>query len=165
MRDGAVRARNGGLFKPSVTRKYEAMLRLFVVPRIGAVSLGSLQKRDVQRLVDELASVESAETARKALTALRVVFRMAERDGVVDASPCVGVRAPTDPDADPTSRIVTPEEARATIEAAERDDARLGRSLGGPLFGLAFGTGLRGNMRVCTAGVPEGDSARPTRVS
>jgi hypothetical protein len=129
MRDGAALARNGGLFKPSVTRKYEAMLRLFVVPRIGAVSLGSLQKRDVQRLLDELASVESAETARKALTALRVVFRMAERDGVVDASPCVGVRAPTDPDADPTSRL-------SRLRRPERSSRRRSETmpgLGGPL--------------------------------
>ena len=140
---GTVRSRAGTPFKPSVARKYESMLRLHVVPTIGGLPLAALRKRDVQRFVDDLAARESAETARKALTALRVALRLAERDGLIDVSPCSGVRVPADSDGERPARTLTPEEAAAIVAAADADDARLGRSLGGPLFALAFGTGLR----------------------
>lgn len=140
---GTVRTRNGTPFKPSVSRKYESMLRLYVVPRLGDVPLVGLAKRDVQAMLDALAAEETAETARKALTALRVALRVAERDGHIEANPCAGVRVPADGhDARPV-RILTPEECSAIVTAADAMDARLARSLGGPLFALAFGTGLR----------------------
>ncbi len=140
---GTVRSRGGTPFKPSVARKYESMLRLHVLPAIGGLPLATLRKRDVQRFVDDLAARESAETARKALTALRVALRLAERDGLVDLNPCSGVRVPADSDGERPARTLSPEEAAAIVAAADADDARLGRSLGGPLFALAFGTGLR----------------------
>ena len=140
---GTVRTRTGTLFKPSVSRKYESMLRLHVVPRLGDVPLSGLSKRDVQAMLDALAAEESAETARKALTALRVALRVAERDAYIESSPCAGVRVPADArDARPV-RILAPGECSAIVGAAEAMDTRLARSLGGPLFALAFGTGLR----------------------
>jgi integrase len=156
MKDGAVRARNGAPFKPSVVRKYEAMLRLHVVPRIGALPVDRLNKRDVQRLVDELALAESAETARKALTALRVAIRVAEEDGLLDGNPCAGVRVPFDPVGERIARILTPEESWAILAAAEADDIRRERSLAGPLVRLAFGTGLRSGELLALAWGPEG---------
>jgi integrase len=140
---GRVRTRTGTPFKPSVSRKYEAMLRLYVVPLLGDTPVASLAKRDVQGLVDALAVEESAETARKALTALRVALRVAERDGLVDTNPCTGVRVPSDGTEERPARILTPEEGAAIVKAADARDAHLGRSLAGPLFALAFGTGLR----------------------
>ena len=140
---GTVRARTGSPFKPSVVRKYESMLRLYVIPAIGGLPVRAMVRRDVQRLVDDLAARESAETARKALTALRVALRVAERDGLMDGNPCSGVRVPIDPEGERAARVLTPEECDAIVSAAEADDRRLRRSLGGPLFALAFGTGLR----------------------
>src|SRR5205823_2582772 len=52
MADGTIRTRDGLTFKPSVTRKYEAALRLLVLPRIGAVPIATLTGGDCQRLVD-----------------------------------------------------------------------------------------------------------------
>jgi integrase len=153
---GTVRTRTGTPFKPSVVRKYEAALRLFVVPRVGALPVAALAKRDVQRLVDEIAAEESAEAAAKALTALRVALRLAERDGELEANPCAGVRVPADPVAERPARVLTPEEAAAIVAAAEARDARMERSLAGPLFALAFGTGLRSGELLGLAWGPAG---------
>lgn len=141
--EGTVRTRTGTPYKPSVSRKYESMLRLYVVPRLGDVALAGLSKRDVQVMLDGLAAEEGAETARKALTALRVALRVAERDGFLDFNPCAGVRVPADNREPRPVRILAPTECAAIVAAAEAMDDRLSRSLGGPLFALAFGTGLR----------------------
>ena len=143
MVDGTVRARDGHPYKPSVARTYEEALRLLVVPRIGAAPVGSLRRGDVQRLVDEIAAVCSPSHARKALTALRVALRLAERYGEADQNPCDGVRAPAgDVEARP-ARVLSAAEAVELVGAAERDDARFGRSFAAPLVGLALSTGLR----------------------
>lgn len=143
MRDGSIRTRDGKRFKPSVGRKYEEALRLGVLPLIGAVSVESLRKGDVQQLVDSLAAQRTAEHARKALTALRTLCRTCEAYGELDASPCTGVRVPVDPEPERPPRILTPQESEAITRAAYADDERLGRSFAGPLIRLAFATGLR----------------------
>lgn len=79
MVDGTIRTRDGLPFKPSVARKYEAALRLHVLPRIGAVPVATLTMGDVQRLVDEIAALSTAEVGRRSLTALRVALRVAVR--------------------------------------------------------------------------------------
>lgn len=143
MRDGSIRTRDGKPFKPSVVRKYEEALRLGVLPLVGAVPVAELRKGDVQQLVDSIAAQRTAEHARKALTALRTLCRTCEAYGELDASPCVGVRVPVDPEPERSARILTPQEADAIVHAAYADDERLERSFAGPLIQLAFGTGLR----------------------
>lgn len=140
---GTIRNRDGLTFKPSVVRKYEAALRLLVLPRIGVVPIATLTGGDVQRLVDEIAAERTPEHARKALTALRVALRVALRYGELDANPCAGVRVPTTASGEKPARILTPEEAAALVQAADADDTRLGRSFAGPLLALALGSGLR----------------------
>lgn len=140
---GTIRTRDGRPYKPSVVRKYEEQLRVLVLPRIGAVPVATLTPGDVQRLVDELAAERTPEHARKALTALRVALRVAQRYGELDANPCAGVRVPASADGEKAARILTPEDAAAIVAAAEDDDERLRRSFGGPLIGLLFGSGLR----------------------
>src|SRR5215212_7724837 len=95
------------------------------------------------RVVDALAAERSPEHGRRALTALRVALRLAERYGELDANPCAGVRVPASAEGEKPARILTPEETAAIVVAAEADDARLGRSFAAPLFALAFGSGLR----------------------
>lgn len=143
MRDGSIRTRDGKRFKPSVVRKYEEALRLGVLPLVGAVSVPELRKPDVQRLVDQIAAQRTAEHARKALTALRTLYRTCEAFGELDASPCTGVRVPVDPEPEKPARILTPQETDAIGRAAYADDKRLGRSFAGPIIALAFATGLR----------------------
>jgi integrase len=143
MVDGTVRTRDGTPYKASVCRKYEEQLRLLVIPEIGAVPVATLTRGDVQRLVDGIAAQRTPEHGRKALTALRVALRLAERYGELDANPCAGVRVPVSAGGEQPPRILTPEEASAIVARADADDARLKRSYGGPLISLAFGTGLR----------------------
>jgi integrase len=139
---GSVRDRNGRLYKPSACRKYESMLRVHILPRIGAVAVSSIERGDVQRLVDQLAAETSAETARKALVALRVVYRLAERDGLVADDPCRGVRTPAG-HTERAARFLTPSESERLIAAAGEIDRERSRSLGEPLLRVALDTGLR----------------------
>ncbi len=138
-----VRTRDGRPFKPSTTRKYEEALRCLIVPKVGAVPVETLTRGDVQRLVDEMAAERTPEHARKALTALRVALRVAERYGEIAANPCAGVRVPTSPDGEKPPRILTREECARILAAAEADDTRLKRSFAAPLIALALGSGLR----------------------
>ena len=148
MIDGTVRSNGGTPYKPSVIRKYEEQLRLLVVPAIGTVPVSTLTTGDVQRLVDGIAADRTPEHARKALTALRVALRLAVRYGELQADPCGGVRVPVSAEGGKPARILTPENATAIIDQATADDTRLGRSFGGPLVALAFGSGLRlGELR------------------
>jgi integrase len=143
MREGTVRTRDGLPYKPSVLRKYEEALRCSVLPEIGALPVAALSGGDCQRLVDEIAARRTPEHARKALTALRVALRVAQRYGELAANPCAGVRVPVSAEGERPARILTPEESAAILTAAEADDARLGRSFGLPLLALALGAGLR----------------------
>jgi integrase len=143
MVDGSIRARDGRPYKPSVVRKYEEALRCLILPRAGAVPIATLTAGDVQRLVDAIAAERTAEHARKALTALRVTLRVAERYGELVANPCAGVRVPASAEGEKPPRILTPEEAARIIAAAEAEDARRARSFAAPLIALAFGSGAR----------------------
>jgi integrase len=143
MRDGSARTKKGQPYKPSVVRKYEEQLRLLVIPRIGRVAITTLTAGDCQRLVDSIAAELTAEHARKALTALRVALRLAQRYGEIDTNPCAGTTVPLAAEGEKPPRIITPEEAAAILARCELDDTRLGRSFAAPLYALAFGSGLR----------------------
>jgi integrase len=143
MVDGTIRTRDGRPFKPSVVRKYEESLRCVVIPKIGDVPVETLTRGDVQRLVDEIAAERTPEHARKALTALRVALRVAERYDELPMNPCMGVRVPTSAEGEKPARILTREQCAAIVAAAETDDVRLERSFAAPLISLALATGLR----------------------
>ncbi|MCC6832768.1 MAG: site-specific integrase [Thermoleophilia bacterium] len=137
-------------------RKYESTLRIDVLPRIGHEPVTAIQRGQLQRMVDELAVERSAEHARKALVAMRVLMRLADRDGLIDNDPCRGVRAPADPEPMRAARVLEPHEITAIIDAADQDDLRLGRSLGGPLLALLAFTGLRLGEALALPWGPEG---------
>lgn len=140
---GTVRTKAGQLYKPSVSRRMESLLRVHVLPRIGAIPATFLTRREVQRMVDQLAADTSPETARKAVRALAVAMRVAERDGIIERSPCYDIRTPHDGDGERPARFLTPGEADAVLEAAHADDVDYKRSFAFPLVSLALATGLR----------------------
>jgi hypothetical protein len=75
---GTVLNRSGDRYKPSVVRGYEQALRTYVLPDLGGVQLGALQRRDIQALVDRIArSGKSPSTVRNALLPLRAICRRA----------------------------------------------------------------------------------------
>jgi integrase len=156
MKDGKVRSRDGRPYKPSVVRKYEEQLRTLVLPRIGGIPITALTTGDVQRFVDEVANDRTPEHGRKALTALRVALRTAVTYGELERNPCTGVCVPANPEGESPPSVLSPEECDAIVEAGYRDDARLERSMIGPLLALLMGSGLRLGEALALEWGPEG---------
>jgi integrase len=134
MRSGAVRTRSGDVYKPSVVHSYETSLRLHILPAIGGLKLGDVQRRDVQRLADDLlAKGLDPSTIRNALMPLRVIYRRALEDGDVAVSPCASLRLPAVRNR--RERIVSPEQAAALVRALPEADRAV--------WALALYAGLR----------------------
>jgi integrase len=80
MRTGRFRMRSGREYKSSTVGLYGAVLAHRIVPELGAATpWRSLQRTDVDRLVDELASTRAANTARGSIATLRTLDRFASR--------------------------------------------------------------------------------------
>jgi integrase len=127
MKAGTVRNRSGRPYKPSVAASYASSLEEHVYPWMGARKLSAVDRRMVQRLVDDLAAGKvdpktcrrvprSASTVRNVLMPLRVIFRRALRDGEVAASPLAGVELPA-PDERARDRMATPAESQLLVAA------------------------------------------------
>jgi integrase len=139
MRTGAVRTRAGEPYKPSVVREYERSLRLHILPALGGARLSRIQRRDVQRLADDLfAAGADPSTIRNALKPLQVIYRRAIEDGDLASNPCERLRLPAARGR--RERIASPGEAAALIAALRVEDRAL--------WGCAFYAGLRrGELR------------------
>jgi integrase len=136
---GAIRTRTGERYKRSVVREYERSLRLHVLPILGGARLSRIQRRDVQRLADELlASGADPSTIRNALKALQVIYRRAIEDGDLAVNPCERLRLPAARGR--RERIASSSESAALIAALRPEDRAL--------WGCAFYAGLRrGELR------------------
>jgi integrase len=134
-----IRTRTGERYKPSVVREYERSLRLHILPTLGGARLSRIQRRDVQRLADELlASGADPSTIRNALKPLQVIYRRAIEDGDLAVNPCERLRLPAVRGR--RERIASPSEAAALIAALRPEDRAL--------WGSAFYAGLRrGELR------------------
>jgi len=94
-RAGLVRNRSGDRYKPSVIRSYEQVLRLHVLPDLGALRLSDVSRLDVQGLADRmLAQGRSPSTIRNALMPLRVIFRRAISRGEIAVNPTTALELP-----------------------------------------------------------------------
>jgi integrase len=134
MRTGRVRTRTGDRYKPSAIRSYEAALRDRVFPELGGKRLGAVQRRDVQRLADDLlAEGRDPSTIRNALMPLRVIYRRAVEDGDVAVNPCANLRLPAVRGR--RERIASPEEAQQLLAALPARDR--------PVWATALYAGLR----------------------
>ena len=120
-------------------REYERSLRLHVLPALDGAKLSKIQRRDVQRLGDELlVGGADPSTIRNALKPLQVIYRRAIEDGDLGASPCERLRLPAARGR--RERIASPPEAASLIAALRPEDPAL--------WGCAFYAGLRrGELR------------------
>lgn len=136
---GAIRAKSGERYKPSVVREYERSLRLYVLPTLSGAKLSKIQRRDVQRLADEmLAAGADPSTIRNALKPLQVIYRRAIEDGDLALNPCERLRLPAARGR--RERIASPPQAAALIAALRPEDRAL--------WGCAFYAGIRrGELR------------------
>ncbi len=136
---GAVRTKSGERYKSSVVREYERSLRLHALPALGGAKLSKIQRRDVQRLADEmLAGGGDPSTIRNALKPVQVIYRRAIEDGDLAVNPCERLRLPAPKGR--RERITSPSEAAALIAALRPEDRAL--------WGCALYAGLRrGELR------------------
>lgn len=80
MRSRRFRMRSGRAYKSSTVDLYQTVLEHRIVPELGATTpWRSLGRTDIDRLVDELASVQVANTARGSIGVLRTLDRFASR--------------------------------------------------------------------------------------
>ncbi len=126
LKSGCARTRSGELYKPSAIRSYEAASATTSSRSIGADAPGDLQRRDVQRIADDLlAEGGDPSTIRNALMPLRVVFRRALEDGDVAVNPCTHQGRPAVRGR--RQRIASPEEAEQLLAALPGRHHRVGR--------------------------------------
>jgi integrase len=134
MQSGRIRTRSGGRYKPSAIRSYEAALRDRIVPILGGKRIGDVQRRDVQRIADDLlAEGRDPSTIRNALMPLRVIYRRALEDGDVAVNPCSHLRLPAVRGR--RERIASPAEAQQLLAALPERDR--------PIWATALFAGLR----------------------
>jgi integrase len=133
-RDGSVRTRGGDRFKPSTIRGYDAVLRRFVLPDLGAARLSEIGRADVQALADRLLGKGlDPSTIRNALMPLRAIYRRAVSRGEVAVNPTTGLELPAVRGR--RDRIASPTEAAALLAALPEGDRAL--------WATAFYAGLR----------------------
>lgn len=135
---GVIRTRRGHRYKPATIRPAENRLRLYVVPRVGAMPLASLRRGDVRRLVDDLAVEASPATATNVRDALRLVLQRQVDLEVVAENVAAGVRAPTVDHA--PARFLTADEADR-LQALADDHQH-------PCIGTLVATGLATGLRL-----------------
>jgi integrase len=96
--------------------------------------------RCLQNLADHLTTTRSAGTARQAVAAVVAVLRDAYGRGLIDSLPGRIILPPPPPS---RAKHLTAVDLDRVQAGADDDDARLGRSLLGPLVALLVGTGCR----------------------
>lgn len=114
-KSGAVLTRGGQRYKPAVVRGYEADLRRYVLPDLGARRLADVRRSDLQALVDRLVSGgHSASKVHNVLMPVRVLCRFAlERDELL-LNPTTNLRLPVANGQ--RERVASPQEAAQLIE-------------------------------------------------
>ena len=120
MRDGSIRARGGGAFRPPVIREYDSMLRRRVLTSpLAKKKLAHITTADLYGLVRDLHRLGLAPSSiRNTLDPIRVIFREAARLGLVPANPTVGLQLPTGA-INPRTCSLTPSGAVGLVAALE----------------------------------------------
>jgi integrase len=132
---------NGRPYKLRSIRVNADAVRLDIAPALGALAIGSITRRDIKRFLDELASTKP-HRARKARAAIGTIFRIAVDEEVIEQSPMQNIPSYVVP----SSRewvYFDPKYHEPALAWARQEDARLGRSLLYPAFGVAIHAALR----------------------
>jgi integrase len=118
---GAIRTRSGDQYKPSALRSYEHSLDSRILPELGALRVSQVQRRDVQRLADEMLGEGcNPSTIRNTLMPLRAIYRRAIEDGDVAVNPTEKLRLPAVRGR--RDRIASPDEAAELLSALRDTD-------------------------------------------
>lgn len=139
MRAGRLLTRSGERYKPGTIRNYEFGIRRQAGPRLGHLRVHEVQRRDIQRMIDELhAEGVSPSKIRQAVDPIRVLFREAIRRDEVKTTPCQYLLLPANR---PEPRVaLAPERIEQLLAALQEEDRAM--------WATAFYAGLRrGELR------------------
>ena len=107
--------------RPTTWRDYDAVIRLHLIPALGAIRLADLMADDVRRMHRDVTMAVSLVTANKAHRVLRAALSDALNDGLVTRNVAARLRTPTPP----STRIPLTAGQAAAILATTAED-RLG---------------------------------------
>ena len=138
MQTGLLPTRSGKAYKGSTIRGYKLHYRNEIEPTFGSLKADQLDRKKVQRLVDQLAKDRSPSSVRNALMPLRLIIRYARQRDLINSYPFKDIQLPAKNEK-PT-RILSIAEARSLVAALSgRDKA---------IFMTALYAGLRlGELR------------------
>jgi integrase len=123
-KDGSIRDRAGGIYKPATVRAYEAALEKGVLPELGACKLSAVSRLELQDLADRwLAEGMHPSTIQGRLMPVRAVYRRALARGDVAVNPTAGLTLPAVRGG--RDRVASPEEAAQLIAALPREHRAL----------------------------------------
>lgn len=84
-------------WRPSTRRSQEQMVRLRMVPHVGATALGDLNRTQIQAMVNAWRTTYSASTVTATFSSLRTILSAAVDDRVIPRDPSAKVKPPTAP--------------------------------------------------------------------
>jgi integrase len=121
-RDGLTPNKHGRRYKPSALRDLEGALLNHVIPALGVKRVGDVRRRDVQRLVDELAPTRSGSRVRTVVSAIHSLYRWAQARELVYHDPAALVQLPA-MQSQPRDRVASVDEMQRLLEALDLEDA------------------------------------------
>jgi integrase len=121
---GTILNRKREPYKPASLRSYERALKLRILPALGHHRLSTLDRNDVQDLVDRmLAQGCDPSTIKNTLNPLQAIYRRALKRGEIAINPTAALDVPTPRGR--RERVATPTEAAALIAALPTEDRAL----------------------------------------
>lgn len=125
------RAKN---LRPKTIRRYEELVRLWIVPVIGDVKLAKLRPAHVEQVLDAVRKQRSPKTVRDVRQAMSTAFRLAVRWGLLTRDPAAAI----DPPKVARRALVVPQapELDRLLDLAEERDELAG-------VAVLVGTGMR----------------------
>jgi integrase len=103
--------------RPRTAQETERLLRLHVMPRWWGRAVSSITRRDVLDVLDRVVDAGAPIAANRVLAATRKLFNWLVARDIIAASPCAGVKPPTDERS--RDRVLDDKELRAVWLAAE----------------------------------------------
>ncbi|MGH3356614.1 MAG: tyrosine-type recombinase/integrase [Nocardioidaceae bacterium] len=126
--------------RPKTVVGYRSLLRSVIEPSLGNRQLGDIRRSGIQAWVASLTERGlSPSRIRQSYRLLSQLMKAAELDGIVSASPCVGIRLPRVPEHEPN--VLTPEQVTrlAALMRTPYDVLVLTLAYTGLRFGEAVG--------------------------
>lgn len=114
--------KKGKKFTTKAITSMDGALRVHVEPPLGPRPIGDIHKRDIQKIVDDLAPRLSGSRVRAVVNGVHSMYTWARQRDLASHDPGADIILPA-LDAKPRERIATPKELAALLSALEPSDA------------------------------------------